>query len=199
MNYLSSILVSLVGIVFAMTIHEFGHAFAAYLLGDDTAKRAGRMTINPSRHVYLVGLIMLMIFHFGWAKPVPVNPNNFKNYRVGNCIVSLAGAFGNLVGAIICAMIVKYSTMYSISLIAATALNYNLWFAAFNLLPVPPLDGWGVISSFLPYKFREFEIKYENVGYIVLIVLLFTNLSSYITSPLVNIFWSIVRSVTHVI
>ena len=189
MNYLSSILVSLVGIVFAMTIHEFGHAFAAYLLGDDTAKRAGRMTINPSRHVDLVGLIMLMIFHFGWAKPVPVNPNNFKNYRVGNCIVSLAGAFGNLVGAIIC----------SISLIAATALNYNLWFAAFNLLPVPPLDGWGVISSFLPYKFREFEIKYENVGYIVLIVLLFTNLSSYITSPLVNIFWSIVRSVTHVI
>ena len=177
MNYLSSILVSLVGIVFAMTIHEFGHAFAAYLLGDDTAKRAGRMTINPSRHVDLVG---------GWAKPVPVNPNNFKNYRVGNCIVSLAGAFGNLVGAIICAMIVKYSTMYSISLIAATALNYNLWFAAFNLLPVPPLDGWGVISSFLPYKFREFEIKYENVGYIVLIVLLFTNLSSYITSPLVN-------------
>ena len=199
MNYLSSILVSLVGIVFAMTIHEFGHAFAAYLLGDDTAQRAGRMTINPSRHVDLVGLIMLMIFHFGWAKPVPVNPNNFKNYRVGNCIVSLAGAFGNLVGAIICAMIVKYSTMYSISLIAATALNYNLWFAAFNLLPVPPLDGWGVISSFLPYKFREFEIKYENVGYIVLIVLLFTNLSSYITSPLVNIFWSIVRSVTHVI
>ena len=109
MNYLSSILVSLVGIVFAMRIHEFGHAFAAYLLGDDTAKRAGRMTINPSRHVDLVGLIMLMIFHFGWAKPVPVNPNNFKNYRVGNCIVSLAGAFGNLVGAIICAKIGRAS------------------------------------------------------------------------------------------
>ena len=199
MYILSNILVQIVGIAVAISVHEFGHAYSAHLLGDDTAKRAGRMTINPSRHVDLVGLIMLMIFHFGWAKPVPVNPNNFKNYRVGNCIVSLAGAFGNLVGAIICAMIVKYSTMYSISLIAATALNYNLWFAAFNLLPVPPLDGWGVISSFLPYKFREFEIKYENVGYIVLIVLLFTNLSSYITSPLVNIFWSIVRSVTHVI
>ena len=83
MNYLSDLLVSLVGIAFAMTIHEFGHAFAAYLLGDDTAKRAGRMTINPANHIDIVGLVMLMIFHFGWAKPVPVNPNNFKNYRVG--------------------------------------------------------------------------------------------------------------------
>ena len=182
MNYLSDLLVSLVGIAFAMTIHEFGHAFAAYLLGDDTAKRAGRMTINPANHIDIVGLVMLMIFHFGWAKPVPVNPNNFKNYRVGNFIVSLAGAAGNLVGAI--------------SIIAATALNYNLWFAAFNLLPVPPLDGWGVISSFLPYKFRDFEIKYENIGYLVLIVLLVTNLGSYITSPLVKLFWSIVVKVT---
>ena len=78
--------------------------------------------------------------------------------------------------------------MYAISIIAATALNYNLWFAAFNLLPVPPLDGWGVISSFLPYKFRDFEIKYENIGYLVLIVLLVTNLGSYITSPLVKLF-----------
>lgn len=179
-----------------MTIHEFGHAFAAYLLGDDTAKRAGRMTINPANHIDIVGLVMLMIFHFGWAKPVPVNPNNFKNYRVGNFIVSLAGAAGNLVGAIICALILKFSPMYSISIIAATALNYNLWFAAFNLLPVPPLDGWGVISSFLPYKFRDFEIKYENIGYLVLIVLLVTNLGSYITSPLVKLFWSIVVKVT---
>ena len=196
MNYLSDLLVSLVGIAFAMTIHEFGHAFAAYLLGDDTAKRAGRMTINPANHIDIVGLVMLMIFHFGWAKPVPVNPNNFKNYRVGNFIVSLAGAAGNLVGAIICALILKFSPMYSISIIAATALNYNLWFAAFNLLPVPPLVGWGVISSFLPYKFRDFEIKYENIGYLVLIVLLVTNLGSYITSPLVKLFWSIVVKVT---
>ena len=122
--------------------------------------------------------------------------NNFKNYRVGNFIVSLAGAAGNLVGAIICALILKFSPMYAISIIAATALNYNLWFAAFNLLPVPPLDGWGVISSFLPYKFRDFEIKYENIGYLVLIVLLVTNLGSYITSPLVKLFWSIVVKVT---
>ena len=198
MNFLSNILVSLVGIVFAMTIHEFGHAFAAYLLGDDTAKRAGRMTINPSRHVDILGLIMLIIFHFGWAKPVPVNPNNFKNYRLGSFIVALSGALGNLIGAIVCAVIMKFSPMYSISLIASTALSYNLWFGAFNLLPVPPLDGWGVISSFLPYKYRDFEIKYENIGYVVLIVLLITNLYSYITTPIVSVFATIVRFVTKI-
>ena len=196
MNFLSNILVSLVGIVFAMSIHEFGHAFAAHLLGDDTAKRSGRMTINPSKHVDIVGLVMLIVFHFGWAKPVPVNPNNFKNYRVGSCIVALSGAIGNLIGAIICAFILKYSPMYSITIIAATALNYNLWFGAFNLLPVPPLDGWGVISSFLPYKFRDFEIKYENIGYLILIVLLVTDLYSYITAPIIDVFASIIRIVT---
>lgn len=198
MNILSNLLASLVGIVFAMTIHEFGHAYAAYLLGDDTAKRAGRMTINPSRHVDILGLIMLVIFHFGWAKPVPVNPNNFKNYRVGSFIVAISGALGNLIGAIICAFILKYSPMYSITVIASVALNYNLWFGAFNLLPVPPLDGWGVISSFLPYKYRSFEIKYENVGYVVLIILLITDLYSYITTPIVSIFATIIRFVTRI-
>ena len=193
---LRDLLVSLVGIAMAISVHEFGHAYSAHLLGDDTAKYNGRMTLNPAKHLDPIGLITLIIFHFGWATPVPVNPNNFKNYRVGNFIVSLAGAAGNLVGAIICALILKFSPMYAISIIAATALNYNLWFAAFNLLPVPPLDGWGVISSFLPYKFRDFEIKYENIGYLVLIVLLVTNLGSYITSPLVKLFWSIVVKVT---
>ena len=195
MNFLSNILVSLVGIVFAMTIHEFGHAYSAYLLGDDTAKRAGRMTINPSRHVDIVGLFMLIIFHFGWAKPVPVNPNNFKNYKLGSFIVALSGALGNLIGAIVCAVIMKFSPMYAISAISSAALSYNLWFGAFNLLPVPPLDGWGVISSFLPYKFRNFEIKYENIGYLILIILLVTGLYSHIMTPIVRVFFNIVNFV----
>lgn len=195
MNFLSNILVSLVGIVFAMTIHEFGHAYSAYLLGDDTAKIAGRMTINPSRHVDIVGLFMLIIFHFGWAKPVPVNPNNFKNYKLGSFIVALSGALGNLIGAIVCAVIMKFSPMYAISAISSAALSYNLWFGAFNLLPVPPLDGWGVISSFLPYKYRNFEIKYENIGYLILIILLVTGLYSHIMTPIVRVFFNIVNFV----
>lgn len=193
MEILSNFLVSLVGIAFAMSIHEFGHAYAAHLLGDDTAKNQGRMTINPAKHVDILGLFMLMVFHFGWASPVPVNPNNFKNYRVGNVIVSFAGALGNLLGAIICAFIAKHSNMYAVYTIASTALNYNLWFGAFNLLPVPPLDGWGIISSFLPYKYRDIEIRYQNVGYLVLLILLFTDLYAYIVNPIVNIFWAIIQ------
>ena len=191
MNYLSSILVSLVGIVFAMTIHEFGHAFAAYLLGDDTAKRAGRMTINPSRHVDLVGLIMLMIFHFGWAKPVPVNPNNFKNYKVGNVIVSLAGVTANIIISIICVIIKKHVNMYAITEITSAIIIYNVSFAAFNLLPIPPLDGWGVISSFIPYKYNEIAYKYESMSSIIFLVLIITGAYSIFISPIINVIWDI--------
>ena len=114
---LSNLLASLVGIAMAISIHEFGHAYSAHLLGDDTAKYNGRMTLNPAKHVDPLGLIMLILCHFGWAKPVPVNPNNFKNYKIGNIIVSLSGALGNLIGAIICALIVKYVDMYAIQVI----------------------------------------------------------------------------------
>ena len=196
MYNLSTILVSMVAIAVAISVHEFGHAYSAHLLGDDTAKMYGRMTLNPAKHLDIMGLIAMLIVHIGWAKPVPVNPNNFKNYKVGNVIVSLAGVTANIIISIICVIIKKHVNMYAITEITSAIIIYNVSFAAFNLLPIPPLDGWGVISSFLPYKFRDFEIKYENIGYLVLIVLLVTNLGSYITSPLVKLFWSIVVKVT---
>ena len=191
MNYLSDLLVSLVGIAFAMTIHEFGHAFAAYLLGDDTAKRAGRMTINPANHIDIVGLVMLMIFHFGWAKPVPVNPNNFKNYKVGNVIVSLAGVTANIIISIICVIIKKHVNMYAITEITSAIIIYNVSFAAFNLLPIPPLDGWGVISSFIPYKYNEIAYKYESMSSIIFLVLIITGAYSIFVSPIINVIWDI--------
>ncbi|WP_343343280.1 site-2 protease family protein [Terrisporobacter petrolearius] len=189
---LSDLLASLVGIAIAISIHEFGHAYSAHLLGDDTAKYDGRMTLNPAKHVDPLGLIMLIVCHFGWAKPVPVNPNNFKNYRVGNIIVSLSGALGNLVGAIACALIVKYSDMYAIQLIFDNAMWINIGFGAFNLLPIPPLDGWGVISSLLPYKYNEFIYKYENIGYVVLLIALFTKVYTIVTTPIMMAFYAIV-------
>ena len=192
MYNLSTILVSMVAIAVAISVHEFGHAYSAHLLGDDTAKMYGRMTLNPAKHLDIMGLIAMLIVHIGWAKPVPVNPNNFKNYRVGNFIVSLAGAAGNLVGAIICALILKFSPMYAISIIAATALNYNLWFAAFNLLPVPPLDGWGVISSFIPYKYNEIAYKYESMSSMIFLIFILTGAYSIFVSPISNIIWKIV-------
>ena len=189
---LSDLLASLVGIAIAISIHEFGHAYSAHLLGDDTAKYNGRMTLNPARHIDPLGLITLILFRIGWAKPVPVNPNNFKNYKIGNVIVSLSGALGNLVGAIACALIVKYVNIYAVQIIFHKAMWINISFGAFNLLPIPPLDGWGVISSLLPYKYNEFIYKYESIGYGVLLISIFTGIYSYVTAPIIMAFYAIV-------
>lgn len=193
MNGLVDILVGLVAIAVAISVHEFGHAYAAHLLGDDTAKMNGRMTVNPAAHVDPIGLIMLIIFKFGWAKPVPVNPNNFKNYKIGNLIVSLSGVIANVITAIICVFINKYVNMYAINLIAYMTIVYNLGFAAFNLLPIPPLDGWGVISTFIPYKYNEFVYKYENMSYIILLIALFTGVYRILLNPIHDVLWNIIR------
>lgn len=191
MYILSNILVQIVGIAVAISVHEFGHAYSAHLLGDDTAKMYGRMTLNPAKHLDIMGLIAMIIFHIGWAKPVPVNPNNFKNYKVGNTIVSLAGVTANIITAIICILINKYVNMYAINLIAQYVIVYNVGFAAFNLLPIPPLDGWGVISSFIPYKYNELVYKYESMSSIIFLALIITGAYSFFVSPIINIIWKI--------
>lgn len=193
MNGFVDILVSFVAIAIAISVHEFGHAYAAHLLGDDTAKMNGRMTLNPAAHVDPIGLVMLIIFKFGWAKPVPVNPNNFKSYKVGNLVVSLAGVIANVITAIVCVFINKSVNMYAINLIAYMTIVYNLGFAAFNLLPIPPLDGWGVISTFIPYKYNEFIYKYESMSYVILLIALFTGVYQIILNPIHDVLWNIVR------
>ncbi|NMS88703.1 site-2 protease family protein [Clostridioides difficile] len=189
---IGEIVASLVGIAMAISIHEFGHAYSAHLLGDDTAKSYGRMTLNPVRHVDPIGLLAMFILRIGWAKPVPVNPNNFKNYKIGNLIVSLAGVFCNLLTAIICVIINKYVHMYAINTIAEYVFLYSIGFAAFNLLPIPPLDGWGVISTFVPYKWNEYVYKFESMSYIILLIALFTGIYSIILTPIYAVLLKIV-------
>ena len=189
---LSDILVSFVGIAVAISVHEFGHAFAAYLLGDDTAKMQGRMTLDPAKHIDPIGLITLLVFRFGWAKPVPVNPNNFRNYKLGNVLVSLAGAIGNILAAIVCVFVIKYAKMEALYTIANVTLAYNIGFAAFNLLPIPPLDGWGIISTFIPYKHNDLVYKYEAYSYPILLILLVTGMYGVIVSPIRDIIFKIV-------
>ena len=189
---LSDILVSFVGIAVAISVHEFGHAFAAYLLGDDTAKMQGRMTLDPAKHIDPIGLITLLVFRFGWAKPVPVNPNNFRNYKLGNILVSLAGAIGNILAAIVCVFVIKYAKMEALYTIANVTLAYNIGFAAFNLLPIPPLDGWGIISTFIPYKYNDLVYKYEAYSYPILLILLVTGMYGVIVSPIRDIIFKIV-------
>lgn len=191
MYILSNILVQIVGIAVAISVHEFGHAYLAHLLGDDTAKMYGRMTLNPAKHLDIMGLIAMLIVHIGWAKPVPVNPNNFKNYKVGNVIVSLAGVTANIIISIICVIIKKHVNMYAITEITSAIIIYNVSFAAFNLLPIPPLDGWGVISSFIPYKYNEIAYKYESMSSIIFLVLIITGAYSIFISPIINVIWDI--------
>ena len=191
MYILSNILVQIVGIAVAISVHEFGHAYSAHLLGDDTAKMYGRMTLNPAKHLDIMGLIAMLIVHIGWAKPVPVNPNNFKNYKVGNVIVSLAGVTANIIISIICVIIKKHVNMYAITDITSAIIIYNVSFAAFNLLPIPPLDGWGVISSFIPYKYNEIAYKYESMSSIIFLVLIITGAYSIFISPIINVIWDI--------
>ena len=191
MYNLSTILASIVAIAVAISVHEFGHAYSAHLLGDDTAKMYGRMTLNPAKHLDAMGLIAMLIVHIGWAKPVPVNPNNFKNYKVGNIIVSLAGVTANIITAIICILINKEINMYAINLIAQYVIMYNVGFAAFNLLPIPPLDGWGIISSFIAYKYNEIVYKYESMSSIIFLVLIITGAYSIFVSPIINVIWNI--------
>lgn len=189
---LSDILVSFVGIAVAISVHEFGHAFAAHLLGDDTAKMQGRMTLDPAKHIDPIGLITLLVFRFGWAKPVPVNPNNFRNYKLGNILVSLSGAIGNILAAIVCIFVIKYAKMEALYTIANVTLAYNISFAAFNLLPIPPLDGWGIISTFIPYKYNDLVYKYEAYSYPILLILLVTGVYGVIVSPIRDIIFKIV-------
>ena len=191
MYILSNILVQIVGIAVAISVHEFGHAYSAHLLGDDTAKMYGRMTLNPAKHLDIMGLIAMLIVHIGWAKPVPVNPNNFKNYKVVNVIVSLAGVTANIIISIICVIIKKHVNMYAITEITSAIIIYNVSFAAFNLLPIPPLDGWGVISSFIPYKYNEIAYKYESMSSIIFLVLIITGAYSIFISPIINVIWDI--------
>ena len=191
MYILSNILVQIVGIAVAISVHEFGHAYSAHLLGDDTAKMYGRMTLNPAKHLDIMGLIAMVIVGIGWAKPVPVNPTNFKNYKVGNVIVSLAGVTANIIISIICVIIKKHVNMYAITEITSAIIIYNVSFAAFNLLPIPPLDGWGIISSFIPYKYNEIAYNYESMSSIIFLVLIITGAYTIFVSPIINVIWNI--------
>ncbi|HHV39222.1 MAG TPA: site-2 protease family protein [Tepidimicrobium sp.] len=178
---------SLPGLLVAIIIHEISHGYMAYLLGDDTAARSGRLSLNPLRHIDLIGFIFLLIFKFGWAKPVPINSNNFKNRRKGIILVSLAGPFSNMivaimVGFIVTSEIITNPMLYNIFTIM---LWYNVMLGTFNLLPFPPLDGSKILASLLPAKYEYIFYKYERCLYLILIFLIATNTIDKILGPFI--------------
>ena len=178
----------LVVLLTAIPVHELAHGFVAYRLGDPTAKNAGRLTLNPFKHLDLFGTIALFVVHFGWAKPVPVNPFYFKNRKRGMALVSLAGPVSNLLMSILFMVCYKISFyLYQAApsqgmMIVAVVLNYavliNILLAVFNLLPIPPNDGFKLLGLVLPEKVYFTILKYETYGMILFVILVFTGVLS---------------------
>ena len=176
---LEEILIRIPVLLITVTVHELSHGYAAWLLGDPTAKNEGRLSLNPLKHLDPVGTIMIIFSRIGWAKPVPVNPAYFKNRKRGTILVSIAGPLSNLVIAF--AGVLLYLVLFRIGLMEESIfmkflLSFfitNISLAVFNLLPVPPLDGSRILSGVLPDK-RYFGImKYERyIGMVFLLVVL---------------------------
>lgn len=188
-NYLGdnimSIIFSLPALLITITLHELAHGYVAYKLGDPTAKDKGRLTLNPIKHIDPMGFLALIIFQFGWAKPVPINPNYFDNRRQGTLLVSVAGPLMNLFLAFLSLVIIMGFNIDNNFL--GSVFIYNVIFGIFNLLPVPPLDGSKILASLLPEKFESFFWKYERYGYIVLLLLIFSNGIDIVLGPAISL------------
>ena len=173
--------ISLVVFVFSLTIHEFAHALAAYKMGDSTPKQAGRLTLNPFKHLDLFGFIMFLFLGVGWAKPVPINPTRFKKYRTGIRWVSIAGVLANLILAFLSAGI--YAILINTVGAPTMAMEFvyytldllmiiNSYLALFNIVPIYPLDGFNFVTSFMKSNNKFIHYSIKNGFKIVLTILL---------------------------
>ncbi|NQX57734.1 site-2 protease family protein [Paenibacillus qinlingensis] len=172
-------------LVLSFTIHEWAHAYSAYKLGDDTAYKFGRVSLNPMVHLDLFGSIMMLIAGFGWAKPVPVNRGNFKRPRLYGIMVTAAGPLSNLIMAFITIIIVvlfeKYGWLNGMSKGSGEAivqflnkmLSINITLFLFNLIPIPPLDGYRIIQDLVDFKYTEAVQKFEQWASVIFLVIVF--------------------------
>ncbi|MFA6170337.1 MAG: site-2 protease family protein [Candidatus Margulisiibacteriota bacterium] len=168
---LSFFIIALPILLVTITIHEFAHAFVADKLGDPTPRLAGRLTLNPISHLDPIGFLMLLLVRFGWAKPVPINPYNFRNPKQGSLFVSLAGPLSNFFVAWVVAVIFKNVPLpnsYLVDLVSYT-IWINLSLGVFNLIPVPPLDGSHILEYFLPPHQYEVMVRLQQYSFLILI------------------------------
>lgn len=188
-----ALLVSIPGLLLAISMHECAHGYAAYFMGDRTAKYSGRLSLNPLHHLDLVGTLCMLFFHFGWAKPVPINPNNFKRGRLGIIVVSLAGPFANFIIGLLSALIYLYILLFVrssapiwdfLQMVFLYSTYMNIGLMIFNLIPIPPLDGSKILMEFLPYRIKYQIYRYERYFGLILILLVYMGTMTPILSAL---------------
>lgn len=201
---LTGLIAGLPGLVIALVIHEYAHAKAADIMGDFTPRMTGRLTLNPMAHIDPIGLIMLLVVRFGWAKPVMINARNFRNWRQGELLVAVAGPVANLIVAFISllAMAVLFKLgMFSegVRLVLSMMVLFNINFAIFNMLPLPPLDGSKVLMVLLPGRLAYKLMSLERYSFIILIFLMMTPFLTMILIPLQRLVLSVFNLIIGVI
>jgi Zn-dependent protease len=208
-TWLMNIVIMLPGIVIGLSFHEYAHALVAYKLGDDTPKIQGRVTINPLAHIDPIGFLAILLIRFGWGKPVEIYPGNFKNRRRDSILVSLAGVMMNLIIAIFFTLALKLLLAVVDNNFFATGMGnsilqmvyniifINLMLMVFNLLPVPPLDGFTVVTEVFNLRKSEFYYWVSNKGFLILMVLIVFNITSMILTPVIDYLMGIVGTVIY--
>lgn len=186
---LTSMLLTLPIVLLSLTVHEFAHALTANVLGDPTPRWQGRLTLNPLAHLDPIGtLVLILTRRFGWAKPVPINPAYFKDWRTGMALVGVSGPLANVVLAFIFALPYRLDIRlpYHLDLIAYLAILINLGLASFNLIPIPPLDGSRLLLAFLRGKNLYIYHQLERYGQLILLILVFTGAISVLMMPIMR-------------
>jgi len=204
--------------LFSLSFHEAAHAYLADKRGDSTAKALGRMTINPLPHIDIFGTVIFPVLGimfggllFGWAKPVPVNPVNLKNYKKDSMLISLAGPVSNIILAVAFTLLIKIVAIFSpvairmyysgsvglfdypLISILDLGIRLNITLALFNMIPVPPLDGSHVLAGILPDRFSNFMERYHQMGFVVFMLLLFSGFLKYLGYPIFIIYSTLLR------
>lgn len=195
---LLGLVLSLPGLLIAVTFHEYAHAFVADKLGDDTPRRQGRLTLNPLAHLDPYGTFLMIFAGFGWGKPVEINPINFNrkvSMKGGSALVSIAGPLMNFILAIICAIIygilLRTSIVYSktgeiIMEIILYTMSMNIGLGVFNLIPLPPLDGSKVLLALLPSRAQDWYENNQHILYIIFLVIWITPIAGQIVTPVIT-------------
>lgn len=174
----------IISLLISLTVHELAHAYTSFKLGDSTAKIDGRISLNPLHHIDPYGFLAILIVGFGWAKPVMMNPYNFKNYRDGIFFTALAGPVSNIAMAILGMLIFNIKLPFIAQEFLGVFININIILASFNILPIPPLDGYKVFSRALSDKlYYQAEFYERKYGFIILMVFLISGLLRTIWFP----------------